>query len=220
MGLNIIAEERFETRVKRALLGQGKTDRIGVYGIVDEFGVDTQTAVQYLQGYYGEDGIEDKFLHRIRAPQAIHKLLKHYDISPIITKKLIRFHVDNFKTISKHQPSPSDEVTINQMHRRERLAALVRLPLESLRESGFLVQPYITTPPITSIRPAGFYIAWPGDEDIIEEMSEASGSGGKLDLLHGLAFGYRMVDVLNYLRSDDKQLIDNIVGNTNSLSKN
>lgn len=54
----------------------------------------------------------------------------------------------------------------------------------------------------------GIYISWPGDEDIVDEIFNATGL--KKDLLHGLAFGYKMSDVMNYIRSSDKELVDRV----------
>lgn len=215
------SKERFKIRVKKAYLGQGKTSRGGLFGIVDEFGVDLDTAIKYSKvlggGHYGESDVDDKVLHRARAPQAIYKLLKHFGISPAVSKKLIRFNIDNFRVISKHKPSPRDEIVIDQMHKRERLAGMVTLPQKQLIKMGFIAKP---TPWADNV----CYIAWPGDEDIIEEISKTvnkpTSNDAKSDLLLGLAFGYSMVDVFNYVREGDKQLVDNIIGNTNDLSKN
>jgi hypothetical protein len=222
----IESEERFKARVKKAALGQGKTNRQGLFGIVDEFDVDLDTAHQYFEvlggGYYGEDDIDDKVLHRARAPQAIYKLLKYFGVPSAISKKLIRFHIDNFKTISRHVTSPGDKIVIPQMYKRERLAGMVTLPLEQLRKMGFVVKPtsWADDLEFEEFGDGIWYIAWPGDEDIIEEMSKTANTDVKLDLLHGLAFGYPMVDVFNFVRKQDKQLVDSIVGNTNDLSKN
>lgn len=218
----IIESERFKTRVKKAFRGQGKTSRQGIFGIADEFGVDIKTASQYSNvlggGHYGEEDIEDKVLHRNRAPQAIYKLLKHYGVSPSVAKKLIRFHIDNSKAISKHQVSPKDDIAIDEMHKFERLVAMVSLPIDTLRKMGFVAKQVPWVSELTQherYKNGIWYIAWPGDEDIIEEISKATGT--KRDLLQGLAFGYPMVDIFNYARNSDKQLIDDIVGNVNDL---
>lgn len=48
MYLRQIAESRFKTRLMRAYAGNGLSDQQGLFGIADEFGVDLDTAANYL----------------------------------------------------------------------------------------------------------------------------------------------------------------------------
>lgn len=221
-------EERIKARIKRAYMGKGKTGRGGLFGIVDEFGCDLDTASKYLKivasGTYGEHDIEDKTLHHARAPQGIYRLLKHFGVSERVAKKLIRFHLDHHKIVAKHLPSPGDDQALKQLMNKERLVALVTIPKERLVELGFVAKlvPWFDDEFRKSYPQGAWYIARPDNEDIIDEMisiHDGTVDNVKADLLHGLAFGYKMVDVFNYVRAQAPEEVDKICGHVDKLPR-
>jgi len=232
MKLYAIAEhdrgERLKARVKRAYLGKGRTERGGLWGIVDEFNCSLDQAANYANmlggGYYGEDDIEDRTLHRSRAPQGLFKLLKHFGVPARIIDKLIRFHVEHKKIVDKHRPSPHDAEVMRQLAAGERLAGMVQLPKEEIDGLGYVaIQAHshdgYQAQPV-------WYVARPENEDIIDYLSAVlrteRGSGPERPLpalVHGLAFGYKMSDVFNFVRSLDRELVDGICGNVNELPR-
>jgi len=215
--------ERLTVRVKRALLGNGRSERQGLFGVADEFGCDLEQAAKLLNtlksGTYGEEDIEDKTLHRARAPQCLWKLLKHFKVQDRVARKLVRFHIDNHQIISKHRESPVDQVSLQQLMDGERLASLLTMPKDHLTGLGLTAKlaPWYDDGYKKDYPHGLFYVSWPEDEDILDEL--AASDGLRRDLLNGLAFGYKMVDVLNYVRSNDKELVDTLCGNVNTLPR-
>jgi hypothetical protein len=219
-----VGEQRLKVRVKNALLGKGKSSSGGLYGVMDEFGCDVKTAHRYLQmlggGTYGEDDIEDKVLHRSRAPQALYKLMKYFNFPENITRKLIRFHIDNYKIIDKHRESPGDDVSLKQLLNKERLVSMLTLPQKHIEELGFRTRlvPWYDADMETNCPHGVWYVTRPENEDIVDLMMGMADSV-ELDLLSGLAFGYRMVDVFNYVRKTDKKLVDEVCGHVDYMER-
>lgn len=185
----------------------------GLFGIAKEFNCDLKTAHRYSNmlsgGTYGEADIKDKLLHRIRAPQNILAMMKYYKIPSNIISKLIRLHIDNRKTISKHMPSPDDEVAIKQLINGERLVASIS---DTNRPNN---KEFISVPQVGGEL---IYISRPEDEDIINELNNPNNDLLKMQLLAGLAYGYPMADVFNYIRSQNPQLIDKICGHVDKMT--
>jgi len=221
MKLALINESSFKNKVKAALMAGG------LPGVVKEFDVDFATASKYLQmfksGHYGEDDIYDKVLHRMRAPQCVLKLLRHFDVSPAIIRKIVSFYSENRVVVASHRPSPDDSEAIRQLQGGERLAASLAMPKEKLESLGFvaeLVPWYDTDASFKQGYPNGiFYVAAPENQDVLREIIGAYGNKQKSDLLHGLAFGYKMSDVMNYIRSANKDLVDGLCGNVDTLGR-
>lgn len=182
----------------------------GIQGVSEEFGVSFNRAIAYIMahsdGSYGEAEIDDRTLHRLRAPQNILKLLKYFNITPNVSKKLINFHILNKKIIDKHLPSPSNAISIRQLLDNERLVSLIENSDLDLEPHGLAV----TKAPWTDVAE---YIYYPTNKDVVDELLRFKITTIELDLLHGLSFGYPMSSVFNYVRSKDQQLIDTICTN-------
>ena len=210
MKLNEINKSSLKNRLKRAATSGG------LFGVAKEFNCDLKTAARYLQmlggGTYGEADISDKLLHRIRAPQNLLTMMKHYNIPSNIISKLIRFHIDNKDKINKHRPSPRDQEAIKQLINGERLVAHVSNTHRPVIHKQFI------SVPDPHHEYNQIYISKQENEDIINEIIESNSDQIKLDLLHGLAFGYPMVDVFNYIRSKNPQLIDKICGHVDKMT--
>ena len=163
--------------------------------------------------------ILNKILHRNRAPQNLYKLMQYYQIPKPIITKLVRFHIDNRK-IANHKPRSGDGKELEQMHNNERLVAMLSGDRKKSEELGYSTRlvPWSdefvdyhgkTTPT--------FYVYKDENADIVDAMMNVKGP--PLDLLHGLAFGYAMVDVFNLIRKKDQQLVDKICGNVDQFNR-
>ena len=221
MKLSIITESQtseLKQRLLKAFTGKGKSKNMGLWGIKDEFGCDLEQAAKYAKiltsGQYGEHDIDNKMLHRVRAPQGIHKLLKHFGVDPSIITKLVRLHVDHVSGIRGYlRPSPHDSVAIEQLNNGKRLVAMLKGPVQGYAN---IPVPWDNTKDIR-------YVFRPENKDVVDTIIAACkkyGRGPLLDLLHGLAFGYKMDDVFNYVRSDNQELVDSICGHVDQLSQN
>lgn len=220
---NRIKSKEFRKRLLDAYRGHGKSDRDGLFGIVDEFGVSLNDAVQYaksLSNYnYGEGAIDDLILYKVRAPQNLLKLLRYFNVDSHIINKLFNFHIKNKSIIASHKPSPENNISLRQLMNDERLASLIdRIPEQELHALGLETVPTPWSSEFTKYNITVFYVCKPHNLDVVNEMIRVySEPSIVLDILHGLAFGYRMQDVFNYIRSRDMKLVDSICGNVNEL---
>lgn len=227
MKLSLIIEGMsIKKRVLAALKGEGKSGRGGIFGVMDEFDCDIATVNKYLQvlslGTYGENDIDDKILHRARAPQNLLKLLKHFGVNRSVISKLLQFHIDNKKAIDRHQPSPNDTIVIQQFEQNERLVGMLTLPLRELKTKGFntTLVPWYDEELKRSYPDGIWYVCMPENQDIVDELLKHHDDRRIIDILHGLAFGYQMSDVFNYVRSHHTALVDKICGHVDALAKN
>lgn len=219
MKLMHITESPLKNRIKRALLEKG-----GIFGVMDEFNCNMETAYKYIEilggGTYGEADIEDKSLHRLRAPQNVYKLLKYFGIPSQVANKIIRFHINNYNTIKNHNPSPNDNEAIRQLVNDERLVAMVQS--KDLGDEFIyklvpwfeeLQKEYDTNQQHTI---GVWYVAKKENKDILDILFKYE-SGLALDMLHGLAFGYQLKDIYNFMRSQEPELVDKICDHADKL---
>lgn len=200
--------------------GEGISGRGGIYGIADEFNCSLERAFQYLQilksGTYGESDINDKVLHRARAPQNIYRLLQYFRVDEAIIKKLIGFHIKHKN--NNNRTSPPDDIVLQQLDNNERLMGHVSQPKEVILRHGLIgiLDPRYDDE-LRKHYPNGlWYVSRPNNVDVIEATLNVHDELLK-DILHGLGFGYRMVDVFNYVRHKDPVLVDKICGNVDEL---
>lgn len=229
MKLKMICDSKssdLRLRIMNALQGKGKSTRGGIFGIADEFDCDLNKADQYAEmldgGTYGEVDIKDKILHRSRAPQNILKLLRYYEVSKPVSKKLINFYTQNSHT-TVVSDSQNDKESFKQLLDNKRLVSMVTdirfnkggISKEQIEEAGFSITP---TPWNNNV----WYVYRPENVDIVDAIVKSythdyGQKVGLIDLLHGLAFGYKMVDVYNYMRHGNQQLVDRLCKNVNDL---
>lgn len=217
MKLSYLTESDFKNRVNNAFRGKGKSERMGMYGISDEFGCDFDTAAKYLKvlnlGSYGEHDVDDKILQRSRAPQNLLKLLQYFDVDRSIINKLINFHIKHKKTINKHLPSPHDEVALDQLLNGERLVAAINgIDKSKLESLGLAIRAFRDQNGV-------WLTSLPSNLDILNLLASLTKFDVLTDLLHGLAFGYPMHDVFNYVRNQDRDLVDGICGHVDHFAK-
>lgn len=238
MRLHTIAEseERFAARVRRAYRGEGKTENRGLSGVADEFGCDLNTAKKYVKvlnlGTYGEHDIDDRVLHRVRAPQNLYKLLLYFDIPKNAANEIMRFHINNKAVIDTHRATggTDDEEAMRQLFAGERIAAMIRGPKEKLEKDGYIASlvPWYDKEFFKSMPEGVFYVYHQDDTDLVrllldaklgDDDNERRMQTRRSDLLHGLLFGYPMELVFNYVRERDRELVDSICGNVDKLGR-
>ena len=195
----------FIKRIRKAHTPNTAGEGGGLFGIKKEFDTDFDTASKYSNllggGGYGENDIRQKELHHNRAPVNILKLLRHFNVSDTNIKKLVGFYLLHREIIKSHTRVPNDDEALRQLYAGEKLVAQV----DSDRElkPGYITVPYY--------KDAVVYVLKKEDLPLVREI-EGSHNKTKQDLLRGLAFGYRLEDVFNYVRDDDRDLVDSICG--------
>lgn len=191
--------------------------RGGLFGIMDEFGVDLNRARQY-SSILSANSEYSILLHQIRAPQCLYKLLHYYGINKKVISKLIKFYVENWHIINRHKPSPANNEVIRQLDTNERLVGMVDGYRKQLEEKGYNVELVPWYKDIADTYPDGVYFVFlPINRDIVDELikAEASGDTTKEDILNGLAFGYKMSDILRYAHHDKSEFIDKLCNRNN-----
>jgi hypothetical protein len=208
MRLSLLSENSFVSRVKSAF----KKD--GLNGIQNEFGVDINTAVKYLNtlksGTYGEHDIEDKVLHRARAPQCALSLMRHFGIDPSIIKKVLKLHTTNMrnKSHARMRSGDKDTTSINRLANGDKLVALINQQTPGVEEFDSI-----------QFNGPSSYVFEPQNRDVAELLLSLPEQSLIWNMMRGLAFGYPMSDVVNFVRQDNVDLVDNICGNVDRMEK-
>ena len=180
----------------------------GLDGVAKEFGVDSSTAREYTNmlpgGTYGEEDIELKELHQLKAPQCILKLLRYFKIDDTVITKLLQL----YKTSKGHRGSPDDPVCLQQLIDGERLVASIEKP------NDLFLQQHGLTASKTQFAGGGWYVYRPEDQDVVDQFLrfDVVSDELELDLMQGLAYGYKIVDVMNFVRKRDPELVDSVCG--------
>lgn len=231
MKLIVISESRFKQRVIAAW--QSNPDN-PIQGIMDEFGCDQTRALHLAAsitgGTYGEGDIDNRFMHRLRAPQSILKLLRYFKVDPTIVRKLMRLHKDRRPD---NDPRLGDNHSYKQLQQGYRLVSQIEVPdeeIDRIHADGFdiLLVPwnrkvangsYHQKTPNGDIKySAGiYYVFRPQDSDVAHALHSAaqSSTGNNRileDLLNGLAYGFKMPSVYNFVRNNNEDFVDAICG--------
>ncbi len=235
---------------KRLLKGWKSNPENPIQGVMDEFDCDLQGALYYMRvfgaGTYGENDIDNRYMQRLRAPQSILKLLRHFEVSPTVISKLLNLY-------KEHKPSNNDDIhrasqaadgnvargsaneeSYKQLQQGKRLVSLIGIPddkIEEIEAEGYdtLLVPWVLNNNDEYTFKYGidnnyklesgiYYVYRPEDQDVAASVYEqASLNTGQETilgaLLNGLAFGYKMSDVFNYIRNMDSDLVDKVCGN-------
>lgn len=166
--------------------------------LADMLGVSHQTFQKLILlggSTYGREDIKDIVLYEIRALRNLRILLNKMLVDDKVINKLVRFYLDNKDVINKHRPSPSDQESIRQLINGERLVSLIShdaISHDTFDLSEFIVHPCRSNTTLV-------YVTRKGNEDIIKELVDSKGK--RLDLIQGMAFGYRSDDILSYIRA-------------------
>ena len=223
MRLIVIAEgfnNHFRNQITAALKGEGKGGRGGIYGVMDEFNISYERAQQYV-GLLDTE-VDDRVLLRIRAPQNLLKLLRYLNVSRSVINKLIAFHVKFKKVVDKHKSSPDDHIVIQELEQGERLAGLVGKPLKEIERAGLVatIVPWFEGEFKTHYPSGVWYINYPEHQDVVDEILQHQNNVCITDILHGLAFGYPMVSVFEYVRHYHRDIVDQVCGHVDDLPRN
>ncbi len=188
----------------------------GLLGIAQEFNCDIDKAVWYLRqlgGHqYGEAGVSDKVLMKVRAPRNLVKLMRHFKVSSSVISKIISFYSKNLATIRSHQAGFRDDVVLKQLVAGERLAGLVTMPKDELENLGFIATLYSDV--------NNYYVCYPENQDVVDEILKFEDNELVEGILRGLAFGYPMADVFRFVRSNYQDVVDSICGHVDDLPRN
>ena len=231
-----------------------------IKAVMDEFECSIERAISLTQliagGGYGVEDIKNVEMQNIRTPQSVLKLLRYFEVDPIVVNKLLKLHKQKKPN---NNINGNDESSYQELKKGTRLASMIYVAdeqINAIRKDGFnltLVPWYTKTnegqyifnyqgyvderfkdlndPQLYQPRKEDkglYYVYLPQDQNVVDAIYESctkrqgnrTQSPNDIDpkrtlehLLNGLAFGYDIILVFNFVRADNKEFVDKICGN-------